>query len=102
VIFDKAELRKGTASTAAQNSTESLGAYLFEHQMLTLELAGLILTLAMVGAIIIARRRVVGGIMSEDEPVEEIHSPATPVDDNPHSVPVYGTDNPRAKAYPEA
>ena len=28
-------------------------------------------------------------------------TPATPVDDNPHSIPVYGTDNPRQKAYPE-
>jgi hypothetical protein len=27
--------------------------------------------------------------------------PATPVDDNPHSIPVYGTANPRAKEYPE-
>jgi hypothetical protein len=33
--------------------------------------------------------------------VEVVVFPATPVDDNPHSIPVYGTDNPTQKAYPE-
>ena len=33
--------------------------------------------------------------------VEVITGPATPVDDDPHSIPVYGTDNPRQKAFPE-
>jgi len=103
VIFDKAQGMKATVAPggAIQNRTEDLGAYLFTHQALALELAGLILTLAMVGAIIIARRRVVGGEIEENEAVETVSSPATPVDDNPHSIPVYGTDNPRAKAYPQ-
>jgi hypothetical protein len=55
----------------------------------------------MVGAIIIARRRVVGGLVTEDAPVEHVEGPSTPLDDNPHSIPVYGTENPAAKAYPE-
>ena len=37
-----------------------IGRYLFENQLVNLELAGLILTVSMVGAIVIARRRVVG------------------------------------------
>ena len=32
---------------------------------------------------------------------EVIVTPATPLDDNPHSIPVFGTRNPVAKAYPE-
>jgi hypothetical protein len=54
----------------------------------------------MVGAIVIARRRVDRADAFEPT-VETLRGPATPVDDNPHSIPVYGTDNPRAKAYPE-
>ena len=33
--------------------------------------------------------------------VETVVGPATPIDDDPHSIPVYGTENPRQKAYPE-
>jgi len=33
--------------------------------------------------------------------MEVLVGPATPISDNPHSIPVYGTDNPRQKAYPE-
>jgi NADH-quinone oxidoreductase subunit J len=81
-------------------STQSVGRHLFEQQMLNLELAGLILTLATVGAIIIARRRIAGAVSVAMTP-EVMLGPATPVDDNPHSIPVYGTENPRQKAYPE-
>src|SRR5690349_19992192 len=66
VIFDKAE---GMAPAApdrmpAQAISEgggwvrALGAYLFSNQLLTLELAGVLLTVSMVGAVIIARRYV--------------------------------------------
>lgn len=111
VIFDRASgLTPGAGFTPAEvtsgapvleGNTQLLGVYLFSHQQVSLELAGLLLTIAMVGAIVIARRRVL-----TTEPVgpiatETIVSPATPVDDNPHSIPVYGTDNPRQKAYPE-
>jgi NADH-quinone oxidoreductase subunit J len=85
-----------------QGGVQQLGAYLFRHQLINLELAGLILTVAMIGAIVIARRRVV----NPEQPVhtaatETITGPATPIDDDPHSIPVYGTENPRQKAYPE-
>jgi NADH-quinone oxidoreductase subunit J len=82
-------------------TAQALGRYLFENQLVNLELAGLILTLSMVGAIVIARRRVVAGEGEYEPTTEVLTGPATPVDDNPHSIPVYGTDNPRAKAYPE-
>jgi NADH-quinone oxidoreductase subunit J len=111
VILDKAgpkEIVKspetGTAAVFmnASESTQSIGQHLFEHHLLNLELAGLLLTIATVGAIIIARRKVV--LMDEQGAAigtEVVLGPATPVDDNPHSIPVYGTDNPRQKAYPE-
>jgi NADH-quinone oxidoreductase subunit J len=105
VIFDRAPT--GAVASAALShpvnapgSVQAIGEYLFTNQLVNLELAGLILTIAMVGAILIARRRVVGGIETSETP-EVTLGPATPVDDNPHSIPVYGTDNPRAKAYPE-
>jgi NADH-quinone oxidoreductase subunit J len=83
-------------------NTQELGVYLFQDHMVNLELAGLILTLSMVGAIIIARRKVYW----PDEPmggagVDTFDAPMTPIDDNPHSIPVFGTDNPRQKAWPE-
>lgn len=106
VIFDRAGNVSVpvTASAAAtqpavivQGSTQALGNYLFRNQLVNLELSGLILTIAMVGAILIARRRVAVAAAAE----ETVVGPSTPIDDNPHSIPVYGTDNPRAKAYPE-
>jgi NADH-quinone oxidoreductase subunit J len=118
VIFDRAPatasggLATPTAITApaaqgpanalnyAPGSVQALGAYLFKSQLVNLELAGLILTIAMVGAILIARRRVVVPTPAVAA-AEVVVGPATPIDDNPHSIPVYGTDNPQAKAYPE-
>ncbi len=85
-----------------QKSTQALGRHLFEYHLVNLELAGLILTVAMVGAIVIARRRVVTGETGVTaRSSETVTTPATPVDDNPHSIPVYGTYNPRQKEYPE-
>lgn len=83
-------------------SVQALGRYLFRDQALNLELAGLILTLGMIGAILIARRRVVTpGDFSQTGPKETFTAPATPISDDPYSIPVYGTDNPGQKAYPE-
>ncbi len=86
-------------------TTQQLGQYLFNDQTINLELASLILTVSMVGAIVITRRRIVstdfGDEFVETPEPETLHGPATPVNDNPHSIPVYGTQNPRAKAYPE-
>jgi NADH-quinone oxidoreductase subunit J len=83
-------------------TTQALGEYLFRHQLVNLELAGLILTLAMIGAIIIARRRIV--TVGEDQPEyggEEVLGPATPINDDPHSIPVLGTRDRAQKAYPQ-
>jgi NADH-quinone oxidoreductase subunit J len=101
LIFDKAQAiapAPAVASTIVSGDTQELGAYLFKNQIVNLELAGLILTIAMVGAIVIARKRV---SVVESGPGEVLVAPATPIDDNPHSIPVYGTDNPRQKAYPQ-
>ncbi|HEY0007471.1 MAG TPA: NADH-quinone oxidoreductase subunit J [Tepidisphaeraceae bacterium] len=81
-------------------SAPALGRELIENHAINLQLSAVILTLAMVGAITLARRRVVVS-QGEHGPVETMHVPGTPVDDNPHSIAVYGTDNPRHKAYPE-
>jgi hypothetical protein len=110
VILDRgsAPLREPDKSPAVvalvgeQESTQALGRHLFEYHLVNLELAGLILTVAMVGAIVIARRRVVTGEPAGTTGAGEMMStPATPIDDNPHSIPVYGTYNPRQKEYPE-
>jgi NADH-quinone oxidoreductase subunit J len=82
-------------------NTQELGVYLFRDQLVNLELASVLLTVSMVGAILIARRRVyLPGVQAGLEP-EVITASATPIDDNPHSIPVYGTLNPRQKEYPE-
>jgi NADH-quinone oxidoreductase subunit J len=79
-------------------SVQALGRYFFANHAVTLELAGLLLTIGMIGAIIIARRRVVS---AEPQPHVTMVGPSTPINDDPFSIPVYGTDNPRQKAYPE-
>ena len=122
VIFDKADGMKAysPAGTKVANldgdgeikntaeydgSTQQLGYYLFHDQLVNLELAGLILTISMVGAIVIARRRIVstdtGDELVEASEPEMIDSKPVNVNDDPHSIPVYGTRNPAAKAYPE-
>jgi NADH-quinone oxidoreductase subunit J len=114
VIFDRAPSTPGggvalaTPIPAVSNpqgyapgSVQALGVYLFKSQLVNLELAGLILTIAMVGAILIARRRVLVPTEVAGGAAEVYNAPATPIDDNPHSIPVYGTNNPRAKAYPQ-
>lgn len=108
VILDKAgpitavpEGSQATRALMADRPTQSVGRHLFEYHLVNLELAGLILTLATVGAIVIARRRIAVEAAAAYA-AEVVTSAATPVDDDPHSIPVYGTDNPRQKAYPEA
>lgn len=113
VIFDRAgDVNRGSPDAGAvaaaqagapkvEGQTQELGVYLFGNQQVSLELAGLLLTIAMVGAIVIARRRVLRHEPAAPAPAETVVFPATPVDDNPHSIPVYGTDNPTQKAYPE-
>jgi NADH-quinone oxidoreductase subunit J len=111
LIFDRPgdispPLPSGTVPVAGpegvHGSTQALGVYLFENQLVNLELAGLILTVAMVGAIVIARRRVSTSVDDAYEPSSEvITATATPVNDDPRSIPVYGTSDPRQKDFPE-
>ena len=88
-----------TKPSADLGSAQMLGQELIDNQALNVQLAGVILTVAMVGAITLARRRVIVAVPAGGH--EMLSTPATPVDDNPHSIAVYGTDNPRHKAYPE-
>ena len=88
----------------AEGATQELGVYLFQNHLVNLELAGLLLTVSMVGAIVIARRRIYSPPAAAAAPAGErdvFTAPMTPIDDNPHSIPVFGTDNPRQKAWPE-
>jgi NADH-quinone oxidoreductase subunit J len=109
LIFDKAQNLApigamgvtGAGDEAIHGSTQSLGQYLFENQLVNLELAGLILTVSMVGAIVIARRRVADVASNFEPTAETISADMTPLSDDPKSIPVYGTTNPRQKAYPE-
>ncbi|HEX3357410.1 MAG TPA: NADH-quinone oxidoreductase subunit J [Tepidisphaeraceae bacterium] len=103
VIFDKAnEIKTNPVEiqqTIVSGATQELGVFLFQKHLVNVELAGLILTVSMIGAIVIARRRVIGEAGSSSP--DMLIAPATPVDDNPHSIPVVGTRNPRQKEYPE-
>ena len=127
VIFDRATglnapidragiagaVREEPVLAETSGSTQKLGVYLFQNHMVNLELAGLLLTVSMIGAIIIARRRIVTPeSMVAEAPVggrfgAAAGAPApaagamSAIDDDPHAIPVYGTDNPRQKAYPE-
>jgi NADH-quinone oxidoreductase subunit J len=111
VIFDKAGQLGPFHVAAAQigasaeeqvhGSTQSIGQYLFQNQMVNFELAGLILTVSMVGAIVIARRKVVDINQRFEPSVETISANATPVNDDPRSIPVYGTTNPKQKSFPQ-
>ncbi|HEX2973986.1 MAG TPA: NADH-quinone oxidoreductase subunit J [Tepidisphaeraceae bacterium] len=111
VIFDRGQGLPPAASTpASAASLQELSKYLFSSQIISLELAGVILTLAMIGAVVIARRRVTaepvmhGDVLSAKAPAGQmITTTALPtgVDDNPHTIPIEGTENPTAKADPE-
>jgi NADH-quinone oxidoreductase subunit J len=114
LIFDRAEgliapagkvqmvVTAGGTSPAeipVAGGTQELGMYLFRHQLVQLELSGLLLLVSMVGAIIISRRKLLmtPAAMAAVEKAEAIAGPATPIDDNPHSIAVYGTESRRVK-----
>jgi NADH-quinone oxidoreductase subunit J len=102
VIFNKSQaiqshgpLQPNDAARVSGN-IQQLGVYLFTQQAIALELAGLILTLAMVGAMMIARKRV---LLSEEEHLtsgSQLDEYITG-DDNPHSISVYGQTGPRTR-----
>ncbi|HZL33727.1 MAG TPA: NADH-quinone oxidoreductase subunit J [Tepidisphaeraceae bacterium] len=115
VIFDRGgDLARNARVAVAPNSasakreisptlgaTQQLGIFLFQQQTVQLELAGLLLTVSMVGAIVIARKRVISPEPVHSRLAAVTLAPATPISDDPYSIPVYGTDNPRQKAYPQ-
>jgi NADH-quinone oxidoreductase subunit J len=102
VIFDRSGPLTAAQDLSVQATVRGLGQTLFSRDLLSVEVAGVILTLAMVGAIAIARRRIPAETDAHRPIGDTTLGPATPADDNPHSIPVYGTENPRQKAYPEA
>lgn len=100
VLFDRAPASlppPGDAATPTDLSVRGLAGYLFNDQLVNIEVAGVLLTLAMVGAIVIARRRMWSPIAPP--PFDQNFEIGN---DDPHDVPVSGTTNPRQKAYPEA
>ena len=82
-------------------ASQELGMFLFQHQIVQLEISGIILLVSMVGAIIISRRKIAmtPSTVAAIEKTEVIEGPATPTDDNPHSIGVYGTESRQMKAY---
>lgn len=99
VIFDKAPqaLTPATSPGNTDITVRGLALYLFQSQLVNLELAGVLLTLSMVGSIIIARRRL---WTPGTQPIEDALDYRLG-DDDPHSIAVAGSTNPRQKAYPE-
>jgi NADH-quinone oxidoreductase subunit J len=97
-------VKDATTDAPYDGTTQQLGRFLFKEQLVNLELAGLILTIATVGAIVIARRRIVetatGTELVETPEIDRI-SRLHVLDDSPQSIPVYGSENPALKAYPE-
>ena len=83
------------AVVPVSGGTQELGMFLFRSQAVQLELAGVILMLSMVGAIVISRRKVMHNVPTGL--VERVEGPNTPVDDNPHSIPVDGKEPRRAR-----
>ena len=97
VIFDKAPRSDAVAEAVPGDlSVRALADYLFRNQLVNLELAGVLLAMAMVGAIVIARRKMWNA--QESAEPNRLYEKG---DDNPHAIPVVGTSNPRQKAYPE-
>jgi NADH-quinone oxidoreductase subunit J len=99
LIFDKAQSLPRPAGTLEGTSVRDLATYLFESQLVTLELAGIILTLGVVGAILIARRQV-----ASESGVQDVFlaAPTLPLaESDPHTIPIYGTRDAQVKAHPE-
>ena len=87
-----------------KGSTQELGDYLFSRQLVGLQVAAVILTLSVIGAIVISRRQVLVPESATAGPPEEMKvGPVTSgADDDPHNIPIYGSTDGRIKAYPES
>lgn len=100
-IFDKAPaaLAQPQVAVEADLTVRGFARYLFESQTVNVILSAVLISMAMVGAIMIARKR----IWNPEEPAAgDVGYKFQIGDDDPHSIPVAGTTNPRHKAYPEA
>lgn len=106
-----APITRADGTTQTLGHTQQLGTFLFRYHFVNIQLAGLLLTIAMIGAIMIARKRIVHAgdeaaevaiAESPDEMQEQVVlGPAPYIEDDPHAIPVVGTMNPRQKEYPE-
>jgi len=97
VIFDMVSFvgpTKLPKGGEAQGTAQRLGEHLFTSQVVSLEMAAVILAMAVVGAVVIAGRKVAEPAPAR-EPTGDVH------DVDPKQVPVYGTDERRTKVYPE-
>ena len=96
--------RNGYSGDVGRGGIQVLGIYLFTRQMVALQIAGLILTVAMVGAIVIARKQVIPDLQPDDMldagDGQTMTMPHTPVEDNPHSLLVTATGDPAAEGVP--
>ncbi len=98
------ESRIAHAQEPDRGGVQVLGIYLFTRQWVTLQVAGLLLTVAMIGAIVISRRQIIPELLGgrrEPDGGDTMTMPFTPVNDNPKSLPVVGSASPRQKAYPQ-
>jgi NADH-quinone oxidoreductase subunit J len=99
VIFDRAPLAAAPETVPGEDITVAgFAAHLFARHAVNVVFAAVMLGMSMVGAILIARRR----IWSPDGEQVMMDTDYEKGDDDPHAVPVTGTRNPRKKAYPEA
>ncbi len=68
------------SDAAVMGNTQQVGQLLMTHYVVALELAGLLLLIAMIGAIAISKKRV---------PVEQVEAPATPLGQIGREVPPF-------------
>jgi NADH-quinone oxidoreductase subunit J len=96
VIFDRAMPLAKLNPRDVAPSMQELAEYLFTRQFVSLQVAGVILTLAMVGAMVLARKQVL--VLDESQTADDEDDTFGPGEDNPHAVPVDGLPSPRAGA----
>lgn len=88
MIFNKMEAGVSDSGMNQGVGIRDLARYLFDNQAVSMELAGVLLTLGMVGAILIARRQV--GTASGVQETFLAPEGLPDVSDDPHSIPVHG------------
>jgi len=89
VIFQRPAVSRGEPAQTAADATPALAQELFGNHVVAVEVAGVLLAVAVAGAVIMGRRGA--------PPLAPL-APATRQiigDDNPHNIPVYGADSAR-------